>query len=162
MNTNDDLKLLNVSELLGLANPVRGKNDPHAQIELGNRYREAKDFAEAVKWFECAAAQGSDDAKFKLAVIFEEDQGGLRNQGRAAELYDEVAHSVTARGEWDIPQMARKRLELLLEKEQTEYIVLARGGMIASFPDTTWSLLLLPDDLSPGTAKPGGNSPSGP
>ena len=49
-----------------------------AQIELGDRYFDgdgiSKNIDLSIKWYKKAAEQGSADAQFELAVIYEDDE----------------------------------------------------------------------------------------
>ncbi|HYG35481.1 MAG TPA: tetratricopeptide repeat protein [Clostridia bacterium] len=64
-------------------------------VKFANREDEARDYAQAVQWYEQAAAQNHALAQFNLSIMYEHGQGVARNDAkslvwltRAAELGD--------------------------------------------------------------------------
>ncbi|MDM4769973.1 tetratricopeptide repeat protein [Solimonas sp. SE-A11] len=74
--------------------------DPEEQTSVGVRYARgrgvAQDDAEAVKWYERAAAQGHVQAKVNLGYMYENGRGVPKDYSRAATLYEEGVASGSA------------------------------------------------------------------
>ena len=72
--------------------------DVDAQDALGNCYEDGygvgKNIAEAVKWYQKAAEQGSADAQYKLGVCYEKGEGVEKDAVEAAKWYQEAAEKV--------------------------------------------------------------------
>ena len=73
-----------VALAVGIA-ALYGQTDAKAQYELGLRYEEAKEFAQASAWYGKAAAQGNANAQYNLAVMNAKGRGMAVNPGKAAE-----------------------------------------------------------------------------
>ena len=64
------------------------KNDAYAQTMVGsfynsNSYGVVQDYAEAVRWYKLAAAQGFSDAQYNLGFMYANGQGVLQNNVQA-------------------------------------------------------------------------------
>lgn len=71
--------------------------DSNAQVEVGDRYyssdfgRKTPDYAEALKWYTMAAAQGNGKAQYKIGSMYESGVGVERDVVVAENLYRKAA-----------------------------------------------------------------------
>ena len=69
--------------------------DSNAQVEVGNRYNlfgeEKEDYAEALKWYTMAAAQGNRKAQFRIGLMYESGLGVEKDVVVAEDLYRKSA-----------------------------------------------------------------------
>jgi rhodanese-related sulfurtransferase len=62
-------------------------DDPEFQTGLGNFYRKAKDYVQAVQWYRKAASQGFESAQNNLAAMYEQGLGVVKNDALSAQWY---------------------------------------------------------------------------
>ncbi|MBU0464471.1 MAG: sel1 repeat family protein [Proteobacteria bacterium] len=83
-------------------NPI---DDPKFQTRIGNSYRKAKDYIEAVRWFRMAASQGFESAQNNLAAMYEQGLGIARSDVLAAQWYLLAAEQGNAKAQHSLGQM---------------------------------------------------------
>ena len=57
--------------------------DVLAQVELGDRYRDRRDWARALPWYRRAAEQGNGFAMYRIAFFYHDGRGVPKNEGNA-------------------------------------------------------------------------------
>lgn len=65
--------------------------DPEAQLALGMKYDERKDYAEAAKWYRKAAEQGLATAQYDLGFMYYKGRGVPRHYSEAFKWYRKAA-----------------------------------------------------------------------
>ena len=113
---------LSVETSLILDQAERG--EPVGQFNLGARYDCAcydlpQNYAQALKWYRRAAAQGSYSAQFNIARMYEEGKGVRKNLAEAARWYRKSA-------EWD--PYAQLQLGIMYSKGQGVWKNLAEAA----------------------------------
>lgn len=76
------------------------KADPLALFEIGARYTDGRgvkvDLAEAAKWYQLSADNGSAPAQYRLASLYEKGTGVTRDVAKAKALYAQAAENGNA------------------------------------------------------------------
>ncbi|MFN7139170.1 MAG: tetratricopeptide repeat protein [Limisphaerales bacterium] len=78
----------------------RGEAD--AQHQLGQRYFESGDYAEALKWYQLSASQGNAKAQKSLGVLYVTGQGVTRDLQEAVKWYKMAADQGDAEAQYSL------------------------------------------------------------
>ena len=84
-------------EKIKLLLPSAEKGDARTQFDLARIYRQSGKMAEAVKWYEKAAAGGIPDAQHELGVLYYDGTGVEKDLAKAKELIKKAADQGFAR-----------------------------------------------------------------
>lgn len=100
----------NIPHAIKLLEISANSDDLRAMNMLGGIYQyEYKDFKKAFKWFEKAAKNGHNEARMKVASMYEKGEGTKRDKNKAISWYKEVLQSSSP-----LAEEAKQSLERLL------------------------------------------------
>jgi TPR repeat protein len=69
-----------------------------AQLELGGRYEDDKNYTEAIKWYRTAAENGLGAAAYRLGAIYRDGKGAKKDKTEAARWFLKAAENGTTLG----------------------------------------------------------------
>lgn len=78
------------------------RGDPDAQLQLGQRAFDNRDFAEALKWYQLAASQGNVKAQKSMGVLYMTGNGVEKDIAKAVEWYRMAANQGDAEAQYSL------------------------------------------------------------
>jgi localization factor PodJL len=151
-------RLLKAGDKTGLDMLRRAANlgYPDAQFDLGNyyetgRYGLAKDYAEARRWYERAAANGQSAAMYNLGIAYYEGLGGAKNVTAAAQWFRRAADLGHNDAQYNLAGLYRngQGVERNLAESYKWYLIAARGGSAEAQAEARGAAERVKSDLSP-------------
>ncbi len=87
------------------------QNNAAAEVKLGNLYNSggnglARDYVQAMQWYQKAADQGDLEAKYQLAMMYFNGHAGSKDFNKAADLLQDPANGGMAAAQYRLGDMA--------------------------------------------------------
>jgi len=99
-------------------NTTNNPTDPQAQYNLGEKYYDSKDYAEAIKWFRKSAEQEHAKAQYKLGLMYYIGHGVMEDYSEAVKLFRKSAEQGNADAQFELGFMYREGRGLAKSSEQ--------------------------------------------
>jgi TonB family protein len=113
---------------------------PAAQVRLGNKYLDEKDYANAATWFRKAADHGNALAENNLGWLYQNGWGVKQDYAEAASWYRKSADQGNARAQSNLAWLYRKGLGVKLDYSEamTWFRKSADQGFVKSYANIAW------------------------